>query len=99
MNCFSIFNHFLGSQKENRDMGEFMIAYDDDVAIAPRDLVTAAEERADGLEELADRGLHSFLVTEIQDSELCGVKTGNLKGGGEKRGFTFRCFIYRFGRF
>jgi hypothetical protein len=37
-----------------------MIAYDDDVAVAPRDLISAAEEGADGLEELADLGLHSL---------------------------------------
>ena len=34
-------------------------AYDDDVAVAPRDLIAAAEEGANGIEELADLGLHS----------------------------------------
>jgi hypothetical protein len=35
-------------------------AYDDDVAVTPRDLIAAAKERADVVKEFADLGFHCF---------------------------------------
>lgn len=36
--------------------------YDDDVTIAPRDLISSSEEGADGIEELTDLCFHSNLM-------------------------------------
>ena len=47
--------------------------YVDDVTVAPRNLVTGAEERAEGLEELADLGFHL-----MNHSDPISVSNGHL---------------------
>lgn len=48
-----------------------MLAYKDDVAVAPRDLIATGEEWTNGVEELADLGVHGVWFSEIQVAVLC----------------------------